>query len=110
MVPTARDAIQPDARKLALVARHTVNAVILTDAEWRVEWANDAFLRFFGYSFDEIRGRRPGEFLHGPHTSHETLAAIDDACARGEPFQGEMLNYTKTGEARWVELDIQPIK
>ncbi|MEO5960388.1 MAG: ATP-binding protein, partial [Opitutaceae bacterium] len=28
----------------------------------------------------------------------------------GQPFKGEMLNYTKAREPRWVELDIQPLK
>jgi PAS domain S-box-containing protein len=100
---------EAEARKLALVASRTANAVVITDSDWRIEWANDSFLRFFGYSFDEIRGRRPGEFLHGPESSNETVIAIDAAAHRGQPFRGEILNYTKSGEKRWVELDIQPM-
>jgi PAS domain S-box-containing protein len=101
---------EAEARRLALVASRTTGGVVITDADWRIEWANDSFCRFFGYSFDEVRGRRPGELLHGPATSAAGLAAIDAACERGEPFKGEMLNYTKTGEPRWVEVDIQPMK
>jgi PAS domain S-box-containing protein len=101
---------EAETRRLALVAAHTSSGVVITDADWRIEWANDSFLRFFGYTFDEIRGKRPGEFLHGPETSEEVLSRINAACDRGEPFKGEMLNYTKNGEPRWVELDIQPLK
>ncbi len=101
---------EAEARKLALVASRTANAVIITDADWRIEWVNDSFLRFFGYRFDEIKSRRPGDVLHGPQTNEAAVAAIDAACARGEPYRGEMLNYTKLGDPRWVELDIQPIK
>jgi PAS domain S-box-containing protein len=101
---------EAEARKLALVASHTANSVLITDADWRIEWANDSFLRFFGYRLDEIKGRRPGDFLHGPASSTATRSAIDTATARGNPFRGEILNYTKGGEPRWVELDIQPIK
>ncbi|HVS51362.1 MAG TPA: PAS domain S-box protein [Opitutaceae bacterium] len=103
-------AAEAETQRLALVASRTASGVVITDADWRIEWANESFLRFFGYGFAEIAGRRPGEFLHGPETSDAALAAINAACDRGEPFKGEMLNYTKAGEPRWVELDIQPLK
>jgi PAS domain S-box-containing protein len=105
-----RDRAEAKAKKLALVASHTASAVLITDVDWRIEWANESFLKFFGFTFEEIKGRRPGELLHGAESSPVTVAAIDAACARGEPFRGEIVNYTKTGEVRWVELDIQPIK
>lgn len=99
-----------EANKLAMVASRTASAVLITDVDWRIEWANESFVRFFGFSFEEIKGRRPGDFLHGPDTNSATVRAIDVACARGEPFRGEIANYTKSGEVRWVELDIQSIK
>jgi PAS domain S-box-containing protein len=103
-------AAEAETRRLALVASRTASGVVITDADWRIEWVNDSFLRFFGLRVEEVIGRRPGEILHGPDTSEVTLAQINAACDRGEPFKGEMLNYTKTGEPRWVELDIQPMK
>jgi PAS domain S-box-containing protein len=101
---------QAEAQRLALVASHTASAVMLTDADWRIEWVNDSFVRFFGYRFEEVRGRRPSQVLHGPGTSEETIEEIDAACERGESFKGEILNYTKDGQPRWLELDVQPIK
>ncbi|HVU33600.1 MAG TPA: CHASE domain-containing protein [Opitutaceae bacterium] len=101
---------EAEARKLALVASHTASAVVITDADWRIEWVNESFTQFFGYEFDEVRGRRPGEFFVGPDTNRATMKAIDAACAAGEPFRGEIVNYAKNGGRRWVELDIQPIK
>ncbi len=101
---------QAEAAKLALVASRAGSGVLIMDADWRIEWVNESFVRFFGYSTYEAIGRRPSELLHGPDTSAEALAEINAACDRGEPFKGEMLNYTKAGEPRWVELDIQPLK
>ena len=101
---------EEEARKLALLASRTASGVMLTDANWRIEWVNESFTRFFGYRFDEVKGRRPGELLHGPESSEAMVAEIDAACEHGIPFRGEMLNYTKDGQRRWVELDIQPIK
>jgi PAS domain S-box-containing protein len=101
---------EAETRKLALVASRTASGVIVADAEWRIEWVNDSFLRFFEFTLPEVVGRRPSEVLHGPATSDRTLAEINLACDRGESFKGEILNYTKSGKPRWVELDVQPIK
>jgi PAS domain S-box-containing protein len=99
-----------ESRRLSLVASHTASAVILADAAWHIEWINDGFIRLFGYALEEVRGRRPSEVLCGPETSREALAAIDAADAAGRPFKGELINYTKSGEKRWVEVEIQPLR
>lgn len=101
---------EAEVHKLAMVASRTASGVVLADREWRIEWVNEAFMRYFGFRESEVKGRRPGELLHGPGTSEKTLAEIDLACERGEPFKGEILNYTKEGQPRWLELDIQPLK
>ncbi|MGH7945185.1 MAG: PAS domain S-box protein, partial [Opitutaceae bacterium] len=101
---------EAEARRLALVASRTASVVMLTDVDWHIEWVNESFERFYGYRFPEIKGRRPGDFLRGPDTSVETMAQIDAACARGEAFKGEVQNYTRDGQPRWVEIDIQPLK
>ena len=44
------------ARRLALVASRTQNAAIITDAERRFEWVNDAFTRITGYTLAEVVG------------------------------------------------------
>ncbi|HVU23913.1 MAG TPA: response regulator [Opitutus sp.] len=101
---------ESESRKLAMVASHTAGAVILADAEWRIEWVNDGFTRLFGYKLDEVVGRQPSSFLAGPGTNATTLQEIRDAELAGQPFKGEILNYTKTGAARWTELEVQPVQ
>jgi PAS domain S-box-containing protein len=101
---------EAEARRLALVASRTASVVILTDTEWRIEWVNESFERFFGYQFAEIKGRRPGDILGGPDTNMGIIGQLDRAIGRGEAFKGELLNYTKDKTPRWVEVDIQPLK
>jgi len=101
---------EAQARRLALVASHAASSVVLTDADWRIEWINDSFTRLFGYTPAETIGRRPSELLHGPGTDPATLAAINARCDAGQPFKGEILNYAKDGHTCWVELDIQPLR
>ena len=101
---------ETQAARLAAVARHATMSVVLMDVQWRIEWVNESFVRLFGYSAEEVTGRRPSEVLHGPATSEETLATLNRELKAGRSFRGELLNYTKAGDARWLELDVQPVR
>jgi PAS domain S-box-containing protein len=101
---------EAEARRLAMIAQHTSNVAIIADTEWRIEWVNESFTRVFGYTLEEVRGRPPSKFLCGPETDRAVLAELDAACGRGESYQGEFFNYTKKGEGRWMQLDVQPLK
>jgi len=101
---------ETEARKLAMVAQKTDNAVIITDAGGRIEWVNDGFTRITGYSLDEVVGRKPGQFLQGPGTDRETVARMRARINRGEGFVGEVINYSKSGRLYWLSIDLQPIR
>src|SRR6185369_12014238 len=58
-------------------------------------------------TLDEVKGRRPGELLSGPGTDKAVVARLDAACAAGEPFKDEVLNYSKSREPIWIELEVQ---
>ncbi len=98
-----------EARRLALVASHTASSVVIADVDWRIEWVNGSFTRYFGYTLEEAKGRRPAELFHGPDSDPKVLDAINEANAAGRPFKGEVLNYTKGGKPVWVELDVQQL-
>ena len=100
---------EAESRRLALVASRTMSAVVLTDAEWRIQWVNDSFTRFYGFTADEAKGRLPSELLYGPDTSLETLEAIKQSCRVGQLYRGEMINYTKDRRKIWVEIETQPL-
>jgi PAS domain-containing protein len=45
---------EAESRKLALIAARTDNAVILSDAQGRIEWVNEGFTRLTGYLLEEV--------------------------------------------------------
>ncbi len=98
-----------EARKLALVADRTDNAVILTDAEGRIEWVNDGFQRMTGWTLPEIQGKTPGSFLQGPETDADTVDMMRDKLRRGEGFRAEIMNYDRRGRKYWVSIECQPV-
>jgi len=100
---------EAESRKLALVAARTDNAVILTDAEGRIQWVNDGFVRMTGWTLAEVQGRTPGSFLQGPETDPETVAFMSRQISAGLGFRVEVLNYHKNGGHYWVSLELQPM-
>ena len=106
----ARAAAEAEARKLALLAARTVNGVVLTDAEGRVEWVNEGFTRITGYALDEVIGRKPGAVLQGPDTDQATVQYMRAQIAKGDGFHVEILNYAKGGRKYWTDLVVQPIR
>ncbi len=97
------------AERLALVAKRTTNAVVITDANRRIVWTNDGFTRVSGYTFDEVNGRSPGEFLQSDSTDPQTVMAMRACLSAGQPFRGEILNRAKNGREYWLDIDIQPL-
>ncbi|MBB5017256.1 PAS domain S-box-containing protein [Chitinivorax tropicus] len=100
---------EAEAHKLSLVASRTDNAVIVTNAQGRVEWVNDSFIRTTGYSQDEMRGLKLGEVLKCEDTNPETVASIREQLKHNQSFSAEVLNRTKDGRDYWVQMDVQPI-
>ncbi len=101
---------QADQRELlALVARHTDNAVIITDAKGLVEWVNDGFTRITGYQFAEVYGRKPGAILQGPATDPATIAEVHAALEAGRSIRAELVNYHRNGHPYWLAISITPI-
>jgi PAS domain S-box-containing protein len=100
---------QAEARRLALVAARTDNAVILTDNQRRIEWVNDGFTRLTGYALSEVLGRVPGHILQTPETDPEAVAYMRGQLARSAGFQCEVLNRRKDGSNYWSAIECQPI-
>lgn len=102
-------ASEAEARKLALVASRTDNAVIVSDARGCIEWVNDGFVRMTGWSLAEVAGKTPGSFLQGPETDRATVEFMRSRLEAGGSFRAEILNYHRNGRKYWVSVEVQPI-
>jgi PAS domain S-box-containing protein len=98
-----------DAEQLALVVSKTSNAIIITDAHGCTEWINGGCNQIYGYSLEEMQGKKPGELLQGAETSLLTSKRMSEALAKGEVVNEIILNYHKNGEKRWIDLNITPV-
>lgn len=83
-------------------------ARVRTDENGLITATNPAFSRLCGYSFQEIRGKKPGTFLHGPLTEADVVDKIRQALAIREPIRVELTNYHKDGSPYRVQISILP--
>ncbi len=100
---------QAEARRLALVAQHANDSIVITQPDRRITWVNAAFERQTGYRLADARGRRPDDLLFGPRTERDAGTRIAATIARGENHREEMIIYTATGRPLWVEVTYAPI-
>jgi len=101
---------QAEARKLALVAQHANDSIVITQPDRQITWVNAAFERQTGYRLADARGRRPDDLLFGPRTDPDASARIAATVARGDTHREELIIYTATGREIWVEVDYAPIR
>lgn len=95
---------------LSLVADGTDNSVVITDSKGFIEYTNPGFVNMTGYTLDEVKGKKPGDFLQGPLTDSITVQNIRNNLSTLNPFYDEILNYHKDGSSYWISLSINPVK
>ncbi len=96
-------------RRMSLVFKHSTDVFVLTDTEGLLTWASPAFSEMTGYALDEVLGKKPGAVLQGPGTDPETVATLSRNIKDRTPVRVEILNYTKSEQPYWVELNVLPI-
>jgi PAS domain S-box-containing protein len=100
---------EEELKRLSLIAKETVNIVVILDPAGRIQWVNDAFTRITEFSFEEAAGKKPCEFLHGEKTAPETKKYIEDQLGEKRPFECEIIHYTKSGLPFWIKIQFQPM-
>ncbi|MFG6442671.1 diguanylate cyclase domain-containing protein [Roseateles sp. LKC17W] len=104
----ARD-MTADLTRLATVASHTTNAVMITDPAHRIVWVNAGFTRMTGYTPAEAQQRLPGELLHSELTDANTVHGMREAMAVGLGCDVELVQRAKDGHDYWADIEIQPL-
>lgn len=93
-------------RKLSLIATKSKSGVIITDTYGRIEWVNDAFTKISGFHLDEIKGRKPKDFLQGQATNDNKRQLLSEALSKKEDIETVIVNYTKEGRPYYNQLEI----
>ncbi len=74
----------------------------------KIIFVNDAFELQTGFTREEAIGQTP-RILQGPKTQRSELDRIHRALENWQSVRAELINYTKSGDEYWLELDIVPV-
>ncbi len=105
---TEKKNAEEEIKKLSIIASETINAVIITDPEENILWVNDAFTRITEFEAEEVIGKRPGDFLQGEDTSLAVVRYMRTKIKKVEPFECDIINYSKYGRKYWLRIQCQP--
>lgn len=100
---------EEESRRLAKVARHAKDVIIITDVNGNITWVNNAFTHLTQYKAEEVIGKKPGNLLQGRETNADTKRRIQKAVSNCQGIREEILNYNKSGETYWIDIDITPV-
>lgn len=107
---TDRKATEEENKMLSMIASRTDNGAIITDAQGKVQWINEGFVKLTGYSLDEMKGKTPGSVLQGPDTCPKAVERIRRNLELHNGFHETLINYHKNGQPYWIEIEVQPIR
>ncbi|QSA96545.1 PAS domain S-box protein [Methylococcus sp. EFPC2] len=91
-------------RKLSLIVEQSPESIVITDADGRIEYVNDAGVRATGYRREEMLGKNP-RILNSGRTPRENFSTMWAALKRGDAWKGEFYNRRKDG-SEFVEFAI----
>jgi two-component system, NtrC family, sensor kinase len=101
--------VTDEAQLLALVAQHTDNGVLITDANGHIEWVNAAFCRMSGYTSSEVIGLSRLDLIAGPYATTPMFDKVAAAISSGQSAELTLATLTKDGASYWVHVEIQPV-
>lgn len=111
-VPSER-ATQETAAHEAFLAQaldHSGSAIVVTDAGFRITYANAGFLRLLDHEPGQVLGRHLIELMCGARTDRYTIESMHENALTGRELRTQVLLYTRTGRTLWVSAMMNPVR
>jgi PAS domain S-box-containing protein len=97
--------------KLSLIATKTKSGVIITDNKGHIEWVNESFSKTTGYTLEEVKGKKPKDFLQRTTDPEydDVRKTLSESLSKRERVEVTIINYNKWGEPYYNQLEITPV-
>ena len=102
---------QPSYADLAgqIAALRRSQAVIELGLDGTILWANDNYLKVFGYALEEVRGQPHSIFVPPAARDSADYRAFWEKLRHGEPQSGRQRRFHKEGRVIWIRASYNPI-
>ncbi|NTW12389.1 MAG: diguanylate cyclase, partial [Anaerolineales bacterium] len=105
---TERKKAENELRKLSQAVEQSANAIVITNTEGNIEYANPKFVEVSGYSLSEVLRETPRILNSGEH-SPEFYRNLWQTIKAGRVWRGEVHNRRKDGTLYWEDSTITPV-
>jgi PAS domain S-box-containing protein len=85
------------------------NAIVITDPEGMIEWANPAFTELTGFSLDEFIGHNASELYGSGLQDKEFYKDLWETIQSGQVWEGTLINRRKNGSLYTEDMVITPL-
>jgi PAS domain S-box-containing protein len=96
-------------RRLVAAVEYAADAIMVTDAEWVIQYVNPAFEKVTGYAKEEVLGRNP-YILAADGENIRVYLGIEDKIRSGSPWKGRLKNKRKGGILIEQDTVVYPIR
>lgn len=102
------EAKNKDLERLSIVARETVNPILILDADGTIDWVNSSFERLNGCSLLEFK-RRYGNTIQEASNNSDIENILKKCAETRQPLRYESPNYLDNGKVVWEATTLTPI-
>ena len=95
-------------KELSQAVEQSPVAVVMTNSDGLITYANPRFYDVSGYTEEEIIGQNP-RLLQSGQTDDEEYVELWQKISRGETWAGELRNRRKDGSLYWDKTIISPV-
>ena len=100
---------EEERRRLAAAVEYAADGIMVTDAEWVIQYVNPAFEKVTGYAKEEVLGRNP-YILAADGEDIRVYLDIEDKIRSGSPWKGRLKNKRKDGILIEQDTVVYPIQ
>jgi PAS domain S-box-containing protein len=106
---TEKQLAEEELRKLQLVVEQNPSTIVITNLDGNIEYVNKQFEKVTGYTREEALGKNPS-ILNSGLTPSGTFDDLWETLNRGEIWNGEFINRSKSGEIYHENVLLAPLK
>ena len=104
-----RERLESRLRLFEVALDSAANAIVITDIDARIEWANPAFTKLSGFSLEEAIGCTPGELVSSGKHDQRFYREMWETILSGQVWRGDIVNCNKAGDLYDTSLVIAPV-
>lgn len=99
--------IENEEKKFETIAKNSLCSLLITDTDGNIEYVNERFTEWMGYSLEEVRGKNPRIFK-SEFTPVEFYPYLWKMITTGETWVGELVNRCKDDSIIYLATKIEP--